>query len=166
MPLHWKQIQAEYRDDAAEHRDRCASLGLECALDVFEQLFHDHHEDVEFATLVRFIDWSNVQWQERSLSGVALRQVAVPRPYQHAVDEVRARVIDEGLTDERDDVLRHWNEEHSWFRAPILCAGDVTGSLLRYEMLVGFTRLGNLLGLLDRQHVTEVQLHRAWLGHR
>jgi hypothetical protein len=31
-------------------------------------------------------------------------------------------------------------------------------------MLVGFTRLGNLLGLLDRAEVPEAQRHRVWVG--
>jgi hypothetical protein len=32
------------------------------------------------------------------------------------------------------------------------------------ELLVGYTRLGNLLGLLDRQEVSEVQKHLVWVG--
>jgi hypothetical protein len=43
--------------------------------------------------------------------------------------------------------------------------GEVTGSGFNYELLVGFTRLGNLLGLLDRQAVPEVQRHRVWVGN-
>jgi hypothetical protein len=34
----------------------------------------------------------------------------------------------------------------------------------RNECLVGFTRLGNLLGLLDRQDIPEYPAHRVWLG--
>jgi hypothetical protein len=33
---------------------------------------------------------------------------------------------------------------------PVALAGDVLPSALRYEFVVGFTRLGNLLGALDR----------------
>jgi hypothetical protein len=36
----------------------------------------------------------------------------------------------------------------------------------RYECLVGFTRLGNLLGLLDRGEVKETARHLAWVGRR
>ena len=43
-------------------------------------------------------------------------------------------------------------------------SGEVTGSGFEYELLVGFTRLGNLLGLLDRQEVPEMQRHRVWVG--
>ena len=45
-----------------------------------------------------------------------------------------------------------------------LVTGDVTGSGFEYELLVGFTRLGNLLGLLDRQEVPEMKRHRVWVG--
>jgi hypothetical protein len=54
-------------------------------LDVFEQLFHDHHDDAELGHVLRFVDWSEVSWEEGALSGVALRHTGVPRPYQLAV---------------------------------------------------------------------------------
>jgi hypothetical protein len=43
-----------------------------------------------------------------------------------------------------------------------MVAGDVFGSNVGYELLVGFTRLGNLLGLLDREEVPEVARHLVW----
>ncbi|MGC2461087.1 MAG: hypothetical protein WA446_08975, partial [Steroidobacteraceae bacterium] len=49
-------------------------------------------------------------------------------------------------------------------RSPILVAGDVTGTALGNECLVGFTRLGYLLGLLDGQDIPEYAPHRVWLG--
>jgi hypothetical protein len=32
------------------------------------------------------------------------------------------------------------------------------------ELLIGYTRLGNLLGLLDRKEVPEIQQHFVWVG--
>ncbi len=42
-----------------------------------------------------------------------------------------------------------WLESHTWIRTPVVLAGDLLQSNLRYELVVGFTRLGNLLGALD-----------------
>jgi hypothetical protein len=42
----------------------------------------------------------------------------------------------------------------------------VTGVSRRYECVVGFTRLGNLLGLMDRGEVKETARHLAWVGRR
>jgi hypothetical protein len=42
--------------------------------------------------------------------------------------------------------------------------GPLLGTSVGYELLVGFTRLGNLLGLLDRKEVAEVQKHLVWVG--
>ena len=56
------------------------------------------------------------------------------------------------------------NAHRPGLRAPILVTGEVTGSGFQYELLVGFTRLGNLLGLLDRAEVPEAQRHRVWIG--
>lgn len=95
---------------------------------------------------------------------MALRRVAVDRGYQYAVDEARRRTFARGINDEREDVVAHWIEYRTWLRPPIVVTGEVTGSGYQYELLVGFTRLGNLLGLLDRAEVPEAQRHRVWRG--
>jgi hypothetical protein len=164
MTITWTAIQNEYTSNAAEHFDGAQTLGLECPIDVFEQLFHDHHGDEDFAAVVRFIDWASVEWEETALSGVALRRVAVPRSYQHAVDEARRRTAEEGVQDDRPEIIEHWRTAGTWLRSPILIVGEVMGTSLDNECLVGFTRLGNLLGLLDRQEVPEAARHRVWLG--
>jgi hypothetical protein len=33
-------------------------------------------------------------------------------------------------------------------------------------LLVGHTRLGNLLGILDREELTEANKHLVWVGRR
>ncbi len=95
---------------------------------------------------------------------VALRQVRVERVYQHALDEARDRATQFGIVDDREEVVAHWRDAHSWFSPPIIVAGDLLGTSVGYALLVGFTRLGNLLGLLDRQEVPEVQKHLVWVG--
>jgi hypothetical protein len=164
MTISWAAVQDQYAPDAADHFARVQALGLDCPADVFEQLFHDHHGDEDFAAVVRFIDWEIVGWEETALSGVALRRVAIPRPYQHAVDETRWRTAEEGVQDDRPEIIEHWKTAGTWLRSPILIAGEVTGTSLDNECLVGFTRLGNLLGLLDRQEVPETAQHRVWIG--
>jgi hypothetical protein len=49
---------------------------------------------------------------------------------------------------------------------PVLVTGEVIGASLDAQCLVGFTRLGNLRGLLDRQDIPEAARHRVWLGRR
>jgi hypothetical protein len=164
ITIRWSDVQRVYSAGLQEHWTRSQGLGLDCPPDVFEQLFFDHHGDDDFAGVVRFIDWAAVEWQERALSGVALRRVAVPRPYQHAVDEARYRTLAEGIQDDRPEIIKHWRTAGTWLRSPIVVAGDVTGTALGNECLVGFTRLGNLLGLLDRQDIPEYATHRVWLG--
>lgn len=130
-------------------------MGLDCPTDVFEQLFHEHHDARDMANLLRFIDWSDVTWEEGAFSGVALR---------HAVDEARQATGRNGFHDERPEVMNHWTEFHTWMRPPILLAGKLVLSNLRHELVVGFTRLGNLLGALDRQDLPEHARHRVWIG--
>jgi hypothetical protein len=165
MPrLTWSTIRAAYAPDLAQHLARAADLGLECPPDVFEQLFHDHHGDADFGQILRFVDWGEVEWEEGELSGVALRQVAVPRPYRFAVDEARRRTAEQGFSDERPEVMEQWAAQHTWIRAPIALTGEVLRSHLAYELIVGFTRLGNLLGALDRRELPESSRHRIWIG--
>jgi len=161
--LSWHAIQQVYAVDLAEHLTRAQTLGLDCPLDVFEQLFHEHHDDPELADVLRFVDWSAVRWEQGDLSGVALRRLGIPRPFQHAVDEARWRTAERGFEDDRLEVMSHWAEARTWVRSPIVLAGDVLQSGLD-ELIVGFTRLGNLLGTLDGQDLPESARHRVWVG--
>jgi hypothetical protein len=63
MSLTWKGIQDVYEPDVA-HQVRAAALGLECPEGVFEQLFHDHHDDADMARLLPFVDWAEVRREE------------------------------------------------------------------------------------------------------
>jgi len=165
MPISWNSIQALREPDLDRHRVRCRDeLGLDCPFEVFEERFFEHHGDEDFGTMYRAADWSAVGWTETERSGVLLRRVAFDRGHQYAVDEAGARTLEEGLSDARDAVVEHWVCHTTWLRPPILVTGEVTGSGFEYELLVGFTRLGNLLGLLDRQEVPEMKRHRVWVG--
>lgn len=144
--LSWAAVQNSFAEESATHLVRAQELGLNCPEDVFEQLFHDHHGDDRLAEVVRFVDWRAVTWKEGELSCVALRRIGVPRPFERALDEARWRTTEEGFHDERPDVMVHWMQAHTWIRSPILLTGKVLQSLVEYELLVGFTRLGNLLG--------------------
>lgn len=164
--MRWAAIQALFDPDTFRHRASVTAAGLHVPLDVFEQLFHDHHGDEAFEPLVRAVDWARVEWAEAQLAGVALRQVRVPRVYQYAVDEARAFALAEGVQDERPEVVAHWRTAGTWLVPPVLVAGSAIGGRPGDELLVGFTRLGNLLGLLDRGEVPGNTLHRVWLGRR
>jgi hypothetical protein len=164
MTIRWSDVQGVYSADLPDHWTRAQALGFSSPPDVFEQLFHDQHDNADLATVLRFVDWSAVTWEEGELSGVALRHAGVPRAYQHAVDEARALTARDGFYDERADVMAHWATAHTWIRSPIVLAGDVLQSALNFEFIVGFTRLGNLLGVLDRQDVPESSRHRVWIG--
>ena len=48
MTLTWNALQKTYSSDPTEHLAAAQALGLECPIDVFEQLFIDHHGDTEF----------------------------------------------------------------------------------------------------------------------
>jgi hypothetical protein len=164
--LRWAAIQALYDPEAIRHRAMVAAAGLEIPLEVFEQLFHDHHGDDVFEPLVRNVDWARVEWADALLTGASLRSARVPRPYQHAVDEARAATVAEGLQDERADVVAQWQNEGTWLVPPVVVAGSAMGGRPGDELIVGFTRLGNLLGLLDRGDVSGAAKHRVWLGRR
>jgi hypothetical protein len=96
--------------------------------------------------------------------GIVLRHVRIDRGYQYASDEARERAARFGIVDDRVEVVDHWSEARSWFAAPVLVAGEVLGSSGGYELLVGYTRLGNLLGMLDREEVLEANTHLVWWG--
>jgi hypothetical protein len=160
----WARIQRLYDADPVVHWQRCESEGLQCPQEVFTQLFHEEATNEDFAVIVRAVDWGRITWELAELSGVALRHVRVDRGYQHALDEARDQATQFGIVDERQEVVDHWKEAKSWIVPPVVVDVALLGGGSGYELLVGYTRLGNLLGLLDRQEASEVQKHLVWMG--
>jgi hypothetical protein len=160
----WARIQRLYDADAVVHWQRCEAEGLQCPQEVFTQLFSEEANNEDFAVIVRSIDWGRVSWELQEFSGVALRHMRVDRGYQYALDEARDRATQFGIVDEREDVVSHWRDAKSWVVAPVVVSGDLMGGGSGFELLVGYTRLGNLLGLLDREEVPEARKHLVWVG--
>jgi hypothetical protein len=172
----WARIQRLYDVDAVVHWRRCEAEGLPCPQDVFVQLFHSEQMPTEgeektggpFVSdlkAVMAVDWGRVSWELTEMSGVALRHMRVDREYQHALDEARDHAVCYGIVDERDEVVAHWAEAKSWVVPPVAVSGDLLGvGGGGFELLVGYTRLGNLLGMLDREEVKEAQTHLVWVG--
>jgi hypothetical protein len=161
----WGRVQRLYDADPTVHWQRCSAEGLECPQEVFTQLFEEA-SDADFAAIVRAVDWGRVHWELGEFSGIALRHVLVDRGFQYALDEARDRATQFGILDDREEVIAHWRDANTWYALPVMVAGEVLGTNVGYELLVGYTRLGNLLGLLDRQEVPEVRKHLVWVGRR
>jgi len=115
---------------------------------------------------VRSIDWGRVRWELQEISGIAMRHVRVDRGFQHALDEARNQATSFGIVDERQDVFDYWRDAKSWIVPPVAVSCDLLGGGggAGLELLIGCTRLGNLLALLDREEVAEVQKHLVWVG--
>jgi hypothetical protein len=133
MAVNWSQIQALYEPTLETHWARCRD---ELALDCPVEAAHD------------------------ALVGLA-RTVAMERASgrnqlaDHAAAAVRAR--SSRWSKAWPEIVEFWVEHGTWLRPPVLVTGEVTGSRFQYGLLVGFTRLGNLLGLLDREEVPGIE---------
>lgn len=160
----WGRVQRLFDSDLVAHWSRCCAQGLVCPLDVFSQLFRDGPDHEDFTALLRAVDWGRVRWELSEFSGVNLRRVSVDRSFQHAVDEARRHAADSGAVAGREAARAHWRDVSSWVAAPVIVSGAVLGSSLEYQLLVGYTRLGTLLGLLDRAGLPAVQRHLVWVG--
>ena len=160
----WARIQRLYDADAVAHWRRCESEGLQCPQEVFTQLFHEEANNEDFAVIVRSVDWGRVTWELQEFSGIALRHVRVDRAFQLALDEARDRTTQFGIVDEREEVVSHWKEAKSWMVAPVVVDAALFGGGSGFELMVGYTRLGNLLGMLDREEVKEIQKHLVCVG--
>jgi hypothetical protein len=69
-----------------------------------------------------------------------------------------------GIVDERPEVVDHWRDAKSWMVPPVAVACDLLGGGTGLELLIGHTRLGSLMALLDREPVREIQKHLVWAG--
>jgi hypothetical protein len=151
--LAWRDIAALRVDDPLRHWEAARQHGLGAPFNVFVQLFHE--PPVAVPKAVAGVDWFRVGWSEERLTGAELRGVYVDRLFQRAVDEARSVTVEEGLYDDRPEVVAAGIKS---------TRGSCLGSAHRHALLAGNTRLGNLLGLLDRREVAESQRHRVWLG--
>ncbi len=70
-----------------------------------------------------------------------------------------------GIRDDGEEVTAHWRDVGPSFAPPVIVTGEVLGINITCELLVGYTRLGNLLGLPDRQEVPESSRHLVWFGY-
>jgi hypothetical protein len=93
---------------------------------------------------VRNIDWSCVRWELQEVSG---RHFAVDREYQHALDEARHQATRFGIVGERQNVVDRWRDTKSWIVPPVAVSCDLLGGESGVELLIGCTRVGNLLAL-------------------
>jgi hypothetical protein len=160
----WARIRRLYDADVVVHWQRCEAEGLQCPQEVFAQLFHGKTQDEDFAAVMRSVDWGRVSWELAEFSGVALRHFRVDRGHQYALDEAPHRTICHGIVDDREVVEDHWRGAKSWLVPPIAVSGELLGGGSGFELLVGYTRLGSLLGMLDREEVKEAQRHLVWVG--
>jgi hypothetical protein len=155
----WSRIRRLSDTDPIVHWYRCELEGLQCPQEVFTQLFHEEANNEDFVVIVRAVDWGRVRWELEESSGIALRHVRVDRGYQHALDEARAQATQFGIVDDREEVVSHWRDAKSWIVPPVAVSFDLLGGGAGTELLIGYTRLGNLLALLDRQEIPEIQKH-------
>jgi hypothetical protein len=57
LPISWSSIQALHEPGLERHWVRCRDeLGLDCPLEVFEELFFEHHGVEDFGTMYRTAD--------------------------------------------------------------------------------------------------------------
>jgi hypothetical protein len=64
----------------------------------------------------------------------------------------------------RHELIDHWRDAKSWIMPPVAVSSDLFGGGAGLELLIGYTRLGNLLALLDREEVGETKRHLVWVG--
>ena len=170
----WARIQRLYDANPVVHWQRCEAEGLQCPQEVFTQLFHAEQGPAEAEPSggpmlsdlrsVTSVDWGRVTWELQEFSGIALRHMRVDREFQHALDEARDTAVAYGIVDDREEVVSHWKDAKSWIVPPVALSAKLFGGGGGFELLVGFTRLGNLLGMLDRQEVKETQKQLVWVG--
>src|ERR1700743_2623285 len=145
----WSRIQRLYDPDPTAHWQRCELEGLQCPA---RSICPTLSRAIEQRRLCR--DCAQHRLGRRGLqeiSGIAMRHVRVAREYQHAPDEARDQATRFGIVDERQEVVDHWRDARSWIVPPVAVACDLLGGGAGREILIGYTRLVNLLALLDRE---------------
>lgn len=164
--ISYAMLAALYSPELAAHRARAAELGFDVAPEVFEQLVYETHLDWPFALSVATVDWAGVRFREGWLSGEVLAQVTIAREFEHAVEAARLQRLANAAVEDGVDEWAGGPDPGSWRRPPVLVTGEVLDQRVSYALVVGHTRLGALLSMLERGEMEPARRHRVWIGER
>lgn len=136
------------------------------APELFEQLVYDTHLEWPFARSVASVDWAGMRFREGWLSGEVLAQLTVAREFEHAVEAARLQRLTNAPVEDGVDECAGGADPGSWRPPPMPVTGEVLDQRVSYALMVGHTRLGALLAMLECGQMEPARRHRVWIGAR
>ena len=136
-------------ESVEDHYARAQRIGWRGPPDALELLFGVSRGAVDVGRRHPGLDWSAVQWVERSLSVAEVEALHIERQARARVDEMRRRVCaggEEGLDARRMDL----GVSAVGMVRPVVLAGELMGSPGTHELVAGFSVVGQWLGAADR----------------
>jgi hypothetical protein len=145
------------------------ALALPMPRDVLEQFVFDHGTKDEFQQQYGHLDLHALRWDLLSIRAEEILACSVYPDFSQWMKTVadRTRVVPgEGWNDVRlpPATLKHWQDHHTWVRAPVMLRGDLVGSDRKLHLVEGHTRVGALRGLVESGVLPPSCVHLVWVG--
>lgn len=136
--------------------------------DVLEQVYSDHGRKYDFQKQYGEIELDSITWKKIQVSGSEIVNCTYYSLFT-AVEIACSRLVhwDEqnwNCIDVRSQIVSHWKKENTWKRPPIFIDGSFIQGSNKYHLVEGHTRLGVLIGLLNRKITLHKDKHLIWYG--
>jgi len=137
--------------------------------DIFFQLFYDHGRNSQFQLQYANLLILDIRWIEIELTVDELIDLSIYNNFLDWVSTVENRtknctINDFSSIDKRIEVVKYWENNHTWIKSPILILGNLINSYKKYHLVEGHTRIGILKGLFKQGLLNNNQTHKVWLG--
>jgi hypothetical protein len=137
--------------------------------DVFIQFFYDHGRKSEFQLQYSTLEILNIKWIDTKLTVNELLNLSIYSGFIDWVETVENRakkcnINNFNSIDIRKEVVKHWQNNYTWIKPPILILGNIINSSRKYHLVEGHTRIGTLKGLFNQGLLKNTQTHKVWLG--
>lgn len=133
-------------------------------LDVVDQWLYEHLPLDEFLCEYVAVDLSRVRWSREELSTEVLEVVPTGKGGADYLAQEAPDYHGHWIKVRGGRVVRSWEEQGTWLRAPILldrgCFGGPSGAL---QLVEGRTRVGVMRGRL-RDGLNVAPQHTVWIG--
>ena len=141
-----------------------------CPIEIINDIYADHGRKDAFQTQYGNIDISELHWEIIAIKGIDLIDFTLNKDFSQWVTTCENR-LDKFADDEWGcistikNIQESWKTNKTWLRPPYFFDSNVLDlTQNKLHLVEGHTRLGILMGLINKKIVSPTMTHKVWLG--
>ena len=141
-----------------------------CPIEIINDIYADHGRKAEFQAEYGNVDISKLHWKLMEFTGKELIESSIIPEFLQWVLTCKKKLNDFN-TDGWECISNiktiedSWNTNKTWLKPPYFFDPNVLAiSKNNLHLVEGHTRLGILMGLINKKIVSPTMTHKVWLG--